>query len=397
MLHELTNYPVVDEQLPVWINGSTEMPNWLDTHISGSIEANGTFLIRTRKGQARVHQGNAVIEHRGIAYTCGPDGLADLVAGLRSEAISPDIPVGPGKHLDRSGAKSVARRRSTRTIPRKKVYPAPRGTMPTIEWIHVERLSIDVSYQRSIDNEASRRLIASIAANFDWRLCAPLVVSRRLSGELIVIDGQHRTMASRQRTDIPQLPCCVFSYAGPEEEARMFIAANRARKPMNRLDDFHAALAAADEDALEIQMLVTDAGLKITRNTASTAWQPREIAFTAGIASSIRKHGSPIVSAALTNMAEAFPHERLTHGGSIFLGLVKILSQPPEAFDPDQLFEVLKQRTAEHWGQIVTGLKGGDTRASAMRNAMLEAYASIEALPTPEAQLDDPSRELVPS
>ena len=43
----------------------------------------------------------------------------------------------------------------------------------------------------------------------------------------------------------------------------MFILANRARKPMNRLDDDFAALAAADEDALEIQQLVTDAGLGI--------------------------------------------------------------------------------------------------------------------------------------
>jgi hypothetical protein len=219
-------------------------------------------------------------------------------------------------------------------------------------------------------------LIASIAAKFDWRLCAPLVVSRRPAGGLIVIDGQHRTMAARKRGDVPQLPCCVFSYAGPEEEARMFIAANRARKPMNRLDDFHAALAAADEDALEIQALVTDAGLKVARNASSSSWRHCEIAFTATIATSIRKHGPAVVSAALTNMAVAFPTERLTHGGSIFLGLTKILGQPPEGFDPDQMFDVLKQRTVEQWGQIVVGLKGGDTRASVMRRAMLDAYAS---------------------
>jgi hypothetical protein len=133
MQREMAHPPVVDEEMPVWLNGPTAIPDWVDTHRSGSMEANGTFLIRTRKGQARVHQGHAIIEHQGIAYTCEPQGLAELVAGLRVEASLPDIAVGPGKRLDRSGAKSAAKQRSTKAIPRKKVYPAPRGTMPTIE------------------------------------------------------------------------------------------------------------------------------------------------------------------------------------------------------------------------------------------------------------------------
>jgi hypothetical protein len=245
--------------------------------------------------------------------------------------------------------------------------------------VHLERLSVDSAYQRSTDNDASRRLITSIAAKFDWRLCAPLVVSRRPDQTLVVIDGQHRTLAAKRRGDIPQLPCCVFSYEGPEEEARMFIAANRARKPMNRLDDFHAALAAADEDAMEIQQLVADAGLQITRNTASAAWRPGEIAFTTSIASTIRKHGAAIASAALTNIAEAFAGQKVLHSGSIFLGIVKVLGSPPEGFDPDRLFRALQMRDAEEWGALVKQLKGGDTRAAAIRDALLIAYDEVPA------------------
>jgi hypothetical protein len=164
----------------------------------------------------------------------------------------------------------------------------------------LNRLSIDDLYQRSTDNEASRKLIASIAAKFDWRLCGSLVVSRRTDDTLTIIDGQHRWMAASRRSDIPQLPCCVFRYESIEEEARMFILANRARKPMNRLDNYFAALAAADEDALEIQQFVFDAGLRVARNTSSSAWTSGEIAFTAAIAtSSIRKFGPAITSAVL--------------------------------------------------------------------------------------------------
>ncbi|EJU12402.1 hypothetical protein LH128_14072, partial [Sphingomonas sp. LH128] len=253
------------------------------------------------------------------------------------------------------------------------------GSRPTIEWIHVDRLSLDASYQRSTENHASQRLIASIAANFDWRLCTPLVVSRREHEKLVVIDGQHRTLAAQMRPDLPDLPCCVFTFANVEEEAKMFIAMNRSRKAMNRLDDFHAALAAADEDALEIQRLVGEAGLAVTRNTASAAWRPGEIAFTASIATTLRKHGAPVVSAALTNIAEAFPDQKLIHSGSIFLGLVKVLASPPEGFDPDRLFQALLRYSAEEWGSFVTGLKGGDTRACAIRDALLMAYDEVPA------------------
>jgi hypothetical protein len=249
-----------------------------------------------------------------------------------------------------------------------------------IEWIPPTELQIDDAYQRRTENQASQRLIASIAANFDWRLCTPLVVSRRADGTFAVIDGQHRTLAARLR-GMDDLPCCVFTYDSPEEEAKMFIAANRQRKAMNRLDDFHAAIAAGDDEALQVLQLVTDAGLTIARNTASSAWKAGEIAFTASIASTLRKHGPGIVSAALTNIAEAFPDQKVVHSGSIFLGIVKVLASPPEGFDPDRLFQALLRYDADGWGSFVTGLKGGDTRASAIRDALLMAYE--ETAPEP--------------
>jgi hypothetical protein len=184
-------------------------------------------------------------------------------------------------------------------------------------------------------------------------------------------------MAACQRDDIPQLPCCIFRYENREEEARMFILANRARKPMNRLDDYYAALAAADEDALEMQQLVADAGLRIARNTSSTAWQPGEIAFTSSIAKAIRRHGPAITSAVLTNMKEAFSGQKMAHGGAIFGGLVRIMSQPTTNFDPDRLLTVLQTRTAHEWGSFASGLKSGDMRMLALHDAIMEVYNEL--------------------
>ncbi|SEB75819.1 DUF6551 family protein [Bradyrhizobium erythrophlei] len=363
-------------EIRTWTHGQFPMPDWVPPHMAGGIEANGTFALATELGRARVHPGNVIIERCGDVWVRTVEEVAEFVEGLKSNSIPTITSVGPGKvrlfgTSSRTKATVIARNKPAGK--RQRRYP-PIGSQPSIEWIHLERLSIDGAYQRSTDNAASRRLISAIAAKFDWRLCAPLVVSRRPDDTLTIIDGQHRWMAASQREDIPQLPCCVFRYQNIQEEARMFIVANRARKPVNRLDDYFAAVAAADEDALEIHQIVAEAGLHIARNTSSTAWQPGEVAFTASIATSIRRFGPAITSAVLTNMAVAFPDQRMRHGGAIFGGLVRIMSRPARDFDPDRLLAALQTRTADEWGQCATGLKGGDMRAVALQDAILRTY-----------------------
>ncbi len=254
-------------------------------------------------------------------------------------------------------------------------YAPIEGTMPSIEWIHVERLSIDHAYQRSPENDASRRLIIHIAAKFDWRLCLPLVVSRRPDDTYVIIDGQHRWLAARRRGDILQLPCCAFRYESTQEEARMFILANRSRRPISRLDDYFAALAAGDEDALEIQQIVTDAGFEVARKESPASSPPAgKIAFISANATAIRRSGAPVASAALTDMAVAFRGQKLGHGGAIFGALVKILHKPKPEFDPDRLVSTLLARSADEWGRSANGLRGGDVRSTALQKMIMEAY-----------------------
>jgi ParB-like nuclease domain len=362
----------------IWTHGEFPMPDWIPQHMVGGIEPNGTFMLATELGRARVHPGNVIIERYGVVWVRPIEEASDFVEELKIATEPPITNVGPGKVRQfgtGSHTKSKAKKTASKAVDHRPRYLPPIGSQPSIEWIHLNRLSVDEIYQRSTDNEASRRLIASIAAKFDWRLCGPLVVSRRTDDTLTIIDGQHRWMAASRRGDIPQLPCCVFRYESIEEEARMFILANRARKPMNRLDDYYAALAAADEDALEIQQLVVDAGLRVARNTSSTAWASGQISFTAAIATSIRKFGPTVTSAALTNMAVAFPGQKLRHGGAIFGGLVRVMSHPEPDFDPDRLVKALQTKSADEWGAYAAGLKGGDMRAIALRDAIMDVYA----------------------
>ena len=253
--------------------------------------------------------------------------------------------------------------------------PAAKGNPPSIENRQVVELHLDDSYQRSTENGASQALIKRIANNWDWRMCLPLVVSKRDDGTLWVIDGQHRLAAAQLRGDIPFLPCCVAVYGSVADEAAMFVAMNRTRKPMNRLDDFHAAVASGDREALEIAQLITDAGFTVSRKTGSQSWVPGEVAFTSAIGKVLRKHGAKVCADALRTMAEAFPNEVLNAGASMFTALTKLAINPPEGFDHDRLFRALLKRNQREWASFLNETKGGgEERALALRQVLLMAY-----------------------
>lgn len=158
----------------------------------------------------------------------------------------------------------------------------------------------------------------------------------------------------------------------------MFITANRARKAMNRLDDFYAALAAADEDALEIHRLVTEAGLVVSRSMSVVARKPGEITFTSSIATALRRHGDQVVSAALTSMAEAFAGTVVAQGSSVFNALVLLFAAPPEGFDPDALVPALRQVDMAGFRNVIRDVQGREERADALRTAIVSALHSSE-------------------
>lgn len=389
--------------VPSWLNkGTNPVPDWLQPHKIGRQDPNGTFMIRTKAGkeevQARVLVGHLVFEYAGTAYAREPDDARALLTELEEEAsgFCRTLPKGgdaPGAQVapDPDGAddpddisrriRAAERSKSATRLRAKPVSRRPAakvghdpaiGAMPTIEWVHVEKLRIDASYQRTTDNGPSKALIKRIGKSWDWRLCVPLMVSRRPEG-LFVIDGQHRLEGAQLRADIPQLPCCISTFDTPADEAAMFVAANRARRPMNRLDDFHAALAAGDADASAIKRQVEAVGFTIARNTSSAAWKPGEVAFTSAVASALRKHGEDVVRTVLTGMATAFPNQVLTTGGAIFSAVTRLLTSGRE-IDRDRLWRALRRYDVKGWASFVEGQDGGTDRAAAMREALLMAY-----------------------
>lgn len=213
---------------------STPLPDWVQTQVAEAPAPNGTFLLRSEHGQARVHPGNVIFEYKGHVYACphsevqsriaeledrfapvpemtkpAPQLLADVApmddvtdditikirAQQGNAQAAPERRPAPVKPV--AVARYVEQAAITRRAPSQ--WPAAKGMPPSIENRHPSELNIDDSYQRSTDTGASQALIKKIANGWDWRMCMPLVVSKRDDGSLWVIDGlveRHQARAS---------------------------------------------------------------------------------------------------------------------------------------------------------------------------------------------------------
>lgn len=257
-------------------------------------------------------------------------------------------------------------------------FAPTRGHMPTIEWLRVDELLIDDSYQRSIETPASERLITAIAATWDWDLVDVLKVSRRPDDRLYVVDGQHRRAAAARRPDIPQLPCVVKRCGGPTEEARLFIAANRGRKAMSRFDDYRAALGAGDDEALTIDRMVRAAALTIATHSGARGVKPGALQILSPIKRALKAHGEEIAGGALVLIGEAFPDEVIASGAAMYDALVQLLA---DGFEHEALFNTLLAGTTEEWerwAEIVGIRTGGKARTHRMREAIASRYTALE-------------------
>lgn len=257
-------------------------------------------------------------------------------------------------------------------------FDAPIGEPPAVQFIGVERLAIDRSYQRGTHSETSQRLIATIAAKWDWRLCTPLLVASR-DGGLYIIDGQHRWEAAKLRGDIQYMPCAVGAYTGSAEEAALFVAANRHRVRVNPMDMWRAAIAAGDDATVTIERLVAAAGLSIARTPQQAQLQPGELLCTGSLYSALRIHGAEKLEAALSAMGKAFNGQVITYSGMLLSAVLGLFVQAPEGFRPELLADALETSSADEWAShpALLGVVGR-VRGVTLRKVILELMAMLE-------------------
>jgi hypothetical protein len=217
------------------------------------------------------------------------------------------------------------------------------GNPPSLEWLAPAQLQVDPAYQRATDGAHSRRIIVGMVKEWDWRLCQPLVVTRRACGGLFVLDGQHRLEGARERGDIPHLPCVILPALDLGAEADAFVKLNTARQKLSQADIFVGMLAAGNAEAVKVEAIMRETGWRMVRSANTAAFNPGDLGCAPRLANLVKAHGEAAVRNALASLREAFPETPVRNGARTIEALVRIFARGLMAgFDADCLVGALK-------------------------------------------------------
>ena len=174
--------------------------------------------------------------------------------------------------------------------------------------LHKDCLQIHPAYQR--DALASK--IKEITANWSWVACGAIVVGER-GGEFWVIDGQHRVLSAKRRSDITHLPCIVFETDGVKQEAIAFLDLNTGRKPVSSIGKFKAMLASEDAAAMIVHETLARLGVE-PKATANGPGQIKSVAWMVRRAGENRERFEAVLSLAAQISTDAPIKEMLLDG-----------------------------------------------------------------------------------
>lgn len=273
----------------------------------------------------------------------------------------------------------------------------PRGRRPVPANCTVGELGIDATYQRALGRD-NITLIRAIAKDWDWTLCQPLIVARRHDDSLWVVDGQHRLLAARLRSDIYDLPCIVVHYGSIEAEAQGFVALNTRRRPLTAYALWRAAIASNDAQALALQAMLAGHGMHVESGADYKNWKPGGLNNIGALQKLFRAEPNRL-DRVLGIIAAAFPGEVLQFGATFVQAINNLIKLIP--FDDGALVEQLRGRTQGQWADRFSALAGepGHTLYTAapevLRRALgggIPAVNGATARPTSGAVLAVPSR-----
>ncbi len=147
----------------------------------------------------------------------------------------------------------------------------PPTGMPIFENVKPTDLFVDPAYQRDV-GERGLTQIRQIIEGFDWTKFKPPICAyaeHEGSTVLMVLDGQHTAIAAASNPHIDMIPVMIVEAEDTVRQAKAFIGQNTQHLGVTNLQLHQAALAAADEDALTLELTCASARVKLLRTPNS--------------------------------------------------------------------------------------------------------------------------------
>jgi hypothetical protein len=283
------------------------------------------------------------------------------------------------------------------------------GPAPILQWLPIEALRVDDSYQRDLKRE-NWTAIRKIAATFLWSRFSPVFVAPIEGGLYAIIDGQHRTHAAAL-CGIASVPCQIVQMSR-EEQAEAFAAVNGMATRVTLWNLYRASRTAGIEWAVRIQATAEAAGCNVAENNASTkAKKPGEIYAIEGFRRIVDKRSAFTVAIALKVLrgCRGWRDEAVYWEAGILFPVLEALCDRPEllerddfqaAFEKWPLWKQLDDITDSVKSAVRSGSPFAPKREQLQRRLaawMLKYFRSDPELTTPPASVAVPAQRQVPA
>ncbi|MBX9827144.1 MAG: ParB/RepB/Spo0J family partition protein [Xanthobacteraceae bacterium] len=238
------------------------------------------------------------------------------------------------------------------TSPQSEFSPGP---APFLEWIEIEKLVIDGTYQREIGRRGTVN-VHQIAENFDWSKFAPVIVAPIEGGLFAIVDGQHRTTAAILRLQ-KKVPCQVVQ-ADRAKQAAAYAAVNGNITKTTAQQLYHAKVAARDPDALRLAEVCAAAGVEIVRrNLVQSQITVGQTQAVGALSRCLNVYGRDTLITALQCITQTADGNAGFVRSTIVEALCEVLNEAPAWRDAGEtlLRTMDKFKFADAWDQISAG------------------------------------------
>ncbi|WP_280315929.1 DUF6551 family protein [Nocardia abscessus] len=212
-----------------------------------------------------------------------------------------------------------------------------------------------------------------LAKIWDPTLLMVATVSERPDGLYYLIDGQHSSKVALQLEGPDfERDCIVYENLSMEMEARLFLAANRDRKPVKPYDNFRVAITAQDPLAVRVQEEVQKCGLEVSNGTSTN----RVGAVQALMALGAKRNG--LVARVLQTSEKAWGREATSWDNIMIRALGMVLHANWDQVDDKRLVKTLEKQTVARWKQYAVGMTpsggGSASRSTPLANHIIANY-----------------------
>jgi len=224
------------------------------------------------------------------------------------------------------------------------------GAAPILQWIEIEQLVVDDSYQREL-RRANWTAIRKIAATFRWSMFSPVFVAPVEGGGYAIIDGQHRTHAAAM-CGFKQVPCQIVLMTR-EEQAASFAAVNGVVTQVTPFQLLKAGIAAGEEWAVTADEIAKEGGCQLmTSNGSRDSKRPGRIYGVKSFLAFVERRPRAAIVAALRHLmsTEGYNDNVDVWDMSRLLPLLMALSERSPALAHPGFSEALAM--FDFWGMI---------------------------------------------